>query len=66
MNKMLILALLSVVLSACGGAAQATTPAPTPVKLMLDWVPNVNHTGLFAAQKKGYFEIGRASCRERV
>ncbi len=27
----------------------------TPVTLMLDWVPNTNHTGLFVAQDQGYF-----------
>src|SRR5687767_1953473 len=29
---------------------------PTQVTLMLDWVPNVNHTGIFVAQDQGYFE----------
>ncbi|UCD09269.1 MAG: ABC transporter substrate-binding protein [Dehalococcoidales bacterium] len=28
----------------------------TPVTLMLDWVPNTNHTGIFVAEAKGYFE----------
>jgi len=28
----------------------------TPVKLVLDWVPNTNHTGIFVAQSKGYFK----------
>ncbi len=23
---------------------------------MLDWVPNTNHTGLYVAQERGYFE----------
>jgi ABC-type nitrate/sulfonate/bicarbonate transport system substrate-binding protein len=23
---------------------------------MLDWTPNTNHTGLFVAQEKGYFQ----------
>ncbi len=27
-----------------------------PVTLMLDWVPNTNHTGIFVAQAEGYFE----------
>lgn len=27
-----------------------------PVTLMLDWVPNTNHTGIFVAQARGYFE----------
>ena len=28
----------------------------TPVTFMLDWVPNTNHTGIFVADVKGYFE----------
>ena len=27
----------------------------TKVTLMLDWVPNTNHTGIFVAQEEGYF-----------
>jgi len=29
---------------------------PTSVTLMLDWVPNTNHTGIFVAQAKGFFD----------
>lgn len=28
---------------------------PTDVTLMLDWVPNVNHSGIYVAQDMGYF-----------
>jgi len=28
---------------------------PTEVTLMLDWVPNTNHSGIFLARDKGYF-----------
>jgi NitT/TauT family transport system substrate-binding protein len=42
----------SVLLGACGGTASQAT---TPVKFMLDWVPNTNHTGIFVARDKGYF-----------
>jgi ABC-type nitrate/sulfonate/bicarbonate transport system substrate-binding protein len=38
-----------------GCAPTATPSALTPVTLMLDWVPNTNHTGLFVAQHEGYF-----------
>lgn len=51
-KRMLIgLAALAAVtgLAACGPAA------PEKVTLMLDWVPNTNHTGFFIAQEKGYF-----------
>ncbi|MFC1934745.1 ABC transporter substrate-binding protein [Chloroflexota bacterium] len=30
-----------------------------PVTLMLDWVPNTNHTGIFVAEANGYFEEAR-------
>ncbi len=36
-------------------AAAATTAAPTPVTVLLDWAPNTNHTGLYVAQEKGFF-----------
>ena len=42
----------AIVLAAC-----STQPEKlTPVTLMLDWVPNTNHTGFFVAQSEGYFE----------
>jgi ABC-type nitrate/sulfonate/bicarbonate transport system substrate-binding protein len=66
----LIAALVALTLAACGGATLEPTEAPgemdetpeepaaelTDVTLMLDWVPNTNHTGLFVAQQEGYFE----------
>lgn len=37
-------------------AACAPRPASEePLVLMLDWVPNTNHSGLFLAQSEGYF-----------
>lgn len=50
--------LAAVLLAGCaGGAAPATDNGePTPVTLMLDWVPNTNHTGLYVAQEEGYFD----------
>lgn len=30
--------------------------AKTKVTFVLDWAPNTNHTGLYVAQEKGYFE----------
>jgi ABC-type nitrate/sulfonate/bicarbonate transport system substrate-binding protein len=35
--------------------ASETALPPTDVTLMLDWVPNTNHTGIFVAQEAGYF-----------
>ena len=53
-----------VLLMATGGALSAGTSPGSgdepggslePVTLMLDWVPNANHVGLFVARDKGYF-----------
>lgn len=45
---------LALVLAGCAG--QSETPTLQDVTLMLDWVPNTNHTGIFVAQANGYFE----------
>lgn len=42
---------LLLALTACGGGQE-----PIEVTLMLDWVPNTNHTGIFVAESQGYFE----------
>jgi ABC-type nitrate/sulfonate/bicarbonate transport system substrate-binding protein len=61
MKKTLLILLIGLLsLSACTGnntnqEPTATQPALTEVTLMLDWVPNVNHTGIFVAQDQGYF-----------
>jgi len=51
-----------------GGAAEGGAPAPsasspassaealTEVKVVLDWTPNTNHTGLYVARDKGFWE----------
>jgi len=39
--------------TACGSPAEEGL---IPVKFMLDWVPNTNHTGVFVAEANGYFE----------
>ncbi len=48
--------LMALLLAACAGQGSEVTVEPTQVTLMLDWVPNVNHTGIFVAQDQGYFE----------
>jgi ABC-type nitrate/sulfonate/bicarbonate transport system substrate-binding protein len=53
-----ILMFIVLMTTACGSP---TAKELIPVKLMLDWVPNTNHTGIFVAQAKGYFkEVGLA------
>jgi ABC-type nitrate/sulfonate/bicarbonate transport system substrate-binding protein len=40
-----------------GGAAEfARADEPTDVILMLDWTPNANHVGFYAAQALGYYD----------
>jgi len=62
MNKtirVVIVTLLGLGLVACGAAtptAASTPTQPSKLVMMLDWVPNTNHTGIFVAQAKGYFQ----------
>lgn len=37
-------------------AATTTAGSAQKVSVMLDWVPNTNHTGLYVAQERGYFK----------
>ena len=49
-------------LSACGTETQETDSASADsekkeeITFVLDWTPNTNHTGIYVAQEKGYFE----------
>lgn len=61
----IVLILLALPLASCGLLSPQDTPVRvsspepielTPVILMLDWVPNTNHTGIFVAQSEGFFE----------
>ena len=52
----LVAALLIPVILTNISCGSASTKALTKVKLMLDWVPNTNHTGIFVAQTEGYFK----------
>ena len=47
---LLIIALMGI---SCGNSADREL---IPVTLILDWVPNTNHTGIFVAEANGYFE----------
>lgn len=43
-------------LAGCGsGGAPAPAGAPTTIRFAMDWTPNTNHTGLYAAQQQGWF-----------
>lgn len=43
----------AVVLSACGTTGQGTKEK---VRLALDWTPNTNHTGIYVAKEKGWYD----------
>lgn len=63
MKKLLFLLIMITVLTACNSnngsksteQDQQDRDGMQKVKLVLDWTPNTNHTGLYVAQKKGYF-----------
>lgn len=70
-SKWVLLALscLLVIIAGCGKANNANAPAANgnaatggqtkelrDVKFVLDWSPNTNHTGLYVAQAKGFYE----------
>jgi ABC-type nitrate/sulfonate/bicarbonate transport system substrate-binding protein len=42
--------------AASASAAATTSGSAQKVSVMLDWVPNTNHTGLYVAQERGYFK----------
>ena len=52
MNRLNALGVMLVSLAACTSQAEG----PVKLTLMLDWVPNTNHTGIFVAQHEGFFE----------
>lgn len=59
MKKLLLvlILILAVTLSGCNSGTEKAAPENglEKVTLVLDYVPNTNHTGFYVAQKKGYF-----------
>jgi putative hydroxymethylpyrimidine transport system substrate-binding protein len=52
----LIVAVAALALGACGERTEPTgAPAPQSLRLMLDYFPNADHAGLYAAQAQGDF-----------
>ncbi|WP_246364070.1 ABC transporter substrate-binding protein [Halobacillus locisalis] len=58
MKKFVLFLMIALSLAACSNSEGASTDAQETkdVKLVLDWTPNTNHTGLYVAKAKGYFE----------
>ena len=60
-KKLLAIALSAVLaclcLAGCGGSeGEGTDSGLKKVTFVLDWTPNTNHTGVYVAQAKGFFE----------
>ena len=48
--------ILTLSVTACGSKTESTTNQDLKtITFVLDWTPNTNHTGLYVAQKQGYF-----------
>lgn len=60
-KKICILLIAVLALTACVGkennqGTSGTSDNKEKVRIVLDWTPNTNHTGLYVAQAKGYFD----------
>ncbi|MGX7058878.1 ABC transporter substrate-binding protein [Vagococcus humatus] len=59
---LLFLMVLSLVMIGCTNQAKSSKPAEkkdqplTQVSLILDYLPNTNHTGIYVAEEKGYYQ----------
>ena len=53
LSLIIVLLTTALITLACGSPADKEL---IPVTLMLDWVPNTNHTGIFVAEANGYFK----------
>ncbi|WP_125705205.1 ABC transporter substrate-binding protein [Lacticaseibacillus daqingensis] len=47
---------LGLLLASCGQAQTTHPKSLTPITVVLDYVPNTNHTGLYVAKAKGYYK----------
>lgn len=63
--SVLLAAAMTIAMAGCGNAAKSesgngstadATSDKQEITFVLDWTPNTNHTGLYVAQEKGYFD----------
>ncbi len=52
----IVMVSLALILPSCRSQVDQTDKELLPVKFLLDWVPNTNHTGIFVAKANGYFK----------
>ena len=57
-SLLLIVSMTSILFVGCGTKKENVKKEETlkKVTVILDWVPNTNHTGLYVAKDKGYFK----------
>ena len=53
---MLILTSLMLIFCFTGCESNVSSEETETISVILDWTPNTNHTGIFVAKEKGYFE----------
>ena len=58
---LLMVTIVALLLAACGRSKSGTNGEKDikdlkKITFVLDWTPNTNHTGIYVAQEKGYFE----------
>ena len=57
MKRILIIILLTILAVSCGDSAKkAKDKEKVKITVVLDWTPNTNHTGIYAAKDLGYYE----------
>ncbi len=60
MKNLIIFTLITILLAGCGKSNEEIpnndTSSKEKVSFMLDWVPNTNHTGIFVAKEKGFYD----------
>ncbi|MDE6182204.1 MAG: ABC transporter substrate-binding protein, partial [Eubacteriales bacterium] len=60
LNKILIFSIVLVLFTGCGAKnennEETNSNGKEKVTFMLDWVPNTNHTGIFVAKEKGFYD----------
>lgn len=56
MKKLIVLMISLVLVFSITGCGTANKKDENKVTIVLDWTPNTNHTGIYVAQEKGYFE----------
>lgn len=61
--RVFVLGLILLIITACGHNDDSNNHVDKesndhlkPVSFVLDWTPNTNHTGIYVAKEKGYFE----------